>query len=192
MRRPRVGLMVGRFQPFHHGHANLVNMMIADCEVAIVCVGSADRPTSRHDPWSFDLRREMIGNVYHRRVKVVPLADIGSEQGSDDWCDYVLGKLSGLRLPSPTVYYTGSVADSRWYVGRFKVEGEPGEATPAQRVDGEPRVLRIVPRDRLPYLPATDVRTYLETRSDGWRACVPAVNHDLVESTYPEAFRVRR
>jgi hypothetical protein len=38
---------------------------------------------------------------------------------------------------------------------------------------------------------ATELRSFLETRNDGWKKWVPAVNHNLIESTYPEEFKVR-
>ncbi len=188
-----VGLMVGRFQPFHYGHANIVNRMIANHATVVVCVGSTGSSGTRHDPWTFDLRREMIGNVYHKRVKVVPLEDIGTDQGSDDWCDYVLAKVAAIELPDPTDYYTGSVADSRWYVNCFLPDGEVARQGAEERytVGGRTRRLHVIPRDSLHYVPATDIRTYLETRSDGWRAWVPGVNHDLVAATYPERLKVR-
>jgi hypothetical protein len=38
---------------------------------------------------------------------------------------------------------------------------------------------------------ATEVRGYLQQRSDLWKKLVPAVNHKLIEETYPESFKVK-
>ncbi len=186
----RTALMVCRIQPLHLGHTNLINMMIADYETVVVCVGSTDRSRERHDPWTFEERKQMLRNVYHNRIKIVQLDDLGAEQGSNEWADYVLGKVEKVGLPPPTDYYTGSVADGTWYVGRFVPEQQRTEPTPGQQVEGLVRHLHVVRRDRLPYASATEIRTFLETRYPDWRESVPRVNHELIESTYPEEFRV--
>ena len=52
------------------------------------------------------------------------------------------------------------------------------------------RYLHIIDRDTNPVPAATDIRAFLSLRTDEWKQWIPAVNHELVESTYPDKFKV--
>jgi len=38
----KVGLVHGRFQPFHNGHKFLVDEMLKECDLGVILIGSAD------------------------------------------------------------------------------------------------------------------------------------------------------
>ena len=186
----RVGLMVGRFQPLHDGHCKIINKMIQDCETAIVCLGSAQKSRELHDPWTVEERMQMIKNVYGAynnkgeyvgcRVKIVPLNDLGAAN-PEQWTDYIFEKLAKLGLPEPMDYYTGSYQDSLWYNKRFSVDWGDDNTT---------KHLHILDRTLGLTTSATEIRGFLSLRSLEWKKYIPAVNHSLVESTYPEEFKV--
>lgn len=190
----RVGLAVMRTQPLHRGHTRIINTMIQDHRTVIVALGSSNKSGERHDPWTIEDRMTMLHNVYGRRIRIVPLNDIGSEQGSTDWCDYVLQKIADVGLPEATDYYTGSHADATWYKLRFLDEDQTTYPTePAAGYYTPSRILRrlhILDRTASAVPSATEIRTFLETRSHEWKKWVPAVNHQIVEETYPERFRI--
>lgn len=198
MQRERTALAVMRCQPFHRGHAMIINRMIEDYQTVIIGIGSTGRHSEPSNPWTQIQRQEMLRNVYGNRIRIIPLQDIGTEQGSNDWCDYVLQKCLTMKLPPITDYLTGSHADATWYRGRFLLDGDPVRSLKPYVVDPneEPkddniRRLHILDRNSNPVPSATELRTYLATRSDEWKRWVPGVNHKLVEETYPEEFRVR-
>jgi hypothetical protein len=188
----RVALAIMRIQPLHKGHTRIINKMNEDYETVLLGIGSTQKSRELWDPWTFEERKTMIRNVYGDRVKIVQLQDLGTTDGSNDWVDYVLGKIKKLGMPEPTDYFTGSLADARWYTGRFvlndvsKVEDHTDFV-----VNGVERKLHIIERSRSPYPPATDLRTFMSLRDDSWKQWIPAVNWDLVESTYPEGFRIK-
>ena len=191
MSNGRVGLMVGRFQPLHRGHLKSINRMIQDCETAIICLGSAQRSREEHDPWTVEERQEMLKNVYGDRIKIKALNDLGAV-GPKEWTDYILSSLKKIDMKEPTDYYTGSKFDSSWYNHTFYLEG-------VSVIDGnhsyitadlQRRKLHLIDRDMNPVPAATELRGFLQLRSDGWKEWVPAVNHELVEGTYPEEFKI--
>lgn len=186
----RVGLLVARFQMLHKGHTSLLQRVVEDFDTVIVGLGSTGRSREMHDPWTENERRQMITNVYGNRVKIVPLTDIQSEQGSNDWVDYVLSKVSKIGLPEPTDYFSGSISDASWYRGRFLLEGDR-QTDEMFTSEGILRKLHIQDRSKNIYPAATELRELLRQRRDEWKQWVPAVNWDLVESTYPDNFRVR-
>jgi len=170
----RVGLAVMRIQPLSLGHLWIIGQMIAECETVIIGIGSTQAEKDIHNPWSFDQRKQMLKNVYGDRLKVMPLMDLGSDSGTQDWCEYVLDKLNKQKFPEPTDYYTGSKSDSIWYEKHFFEED-----------DAEFR-LHIRQRDTNPFIPATDIRTFLRLKSDEWKKWTPRVNHKYIEDTFPE------
>jgi hypothetical protein len=183
--------------------------MIESCETAILGLGSAQKTSDEHDPWPIDNRIQQARNVYGDRIKIVPLNDLGATSGTNDWIDYVLDKANKLGLPEPTDYYTGSEADAIWYRERFYrkyfspvPEGVtlpdswdnsmPEEYDAYYTEGGVLRRLHIRARDMTQIPSATEIRTFMALRNDGWKKFVPYVNHSLIEETYPEEFRVRK
>jgi len=189
---------VMRGQPFHLGHTATINMMNENYETWSIGLGSTGRHSEPSNPWTQVDRQQMLRNVYGNRVRIIPLQDIGAEQGSNSWCDYVLEKARGMKLPEITDYYTGSHADAMWYKGRFWLgsEDDPILQTSEAKAnyftkDGVLRRLHIVDRAKNIYPSATEIRTFLATRSDEWKKWVPGVNHSLIEQTYPDSFKVK-
>jgi len=84
---PDPGLVVlGRFQPFHHGHALLIKAAEewrrsnAPEMSLVIAIGSSNRPESIENPWSSQERVEMIDSwlneVGYIDVSIVSIPDI--------------------------------------------------------------------------------------------------------------------
>lgn len=56
------GLMMGRFQPFHLGHLDLVQQILKECDEVIILVTSAQFNYLEKDPFTAGERIEMIHN----------------------------------------------------------------------------------------------------------------------------------
>ena len=54
------GIVLGRFQPFHNGHAYLVEQALARFEKVTIAVGSAQDEWTVDNPFSFEERKDMI------------------------------------------------------------------------------------------------------------------------------------
>ena len=80
----RVGLLVGRFQPFHLGHLAAVKYALKQVHYLYVVVGSAQRSHERDNPFTAAERITMIksaldGNgVDPSRWMAIPIADADS------------------------------------------------------------------------------------------------------------------
>lgn len=168
------GLFIGRLQPMHMGHCQLINYMIESCETAIVGLGSVQKKRAKHDPFTQEERQQMIRNVYGERVKIVPLVDLNATTPAQ-WCDYVVEKIKKVGLPEPNLYISGSEADSYWYKEYFSQKN---------------KTLMIYNRTQNVWPAATEVRMFLELRTDGWKKWTPRVNHKIIEQNYPEEFKI--
>lgn len=170
----RVGLAIMRIQPLHRGHCMIINQMIQECETVILGLGSTNKKPDPWDPFTPDVRMQMVRNVYGDRVKIVPLVDIRAASKSD-WNEYVLSKLVKLGMKHPTDYYTGSISDASWYDENFDYDAHPGQMK-----------LHLLDRGANNIPSASELRTLIELNSNKWKEWVPAVNWALVEENYPE------
>ncbi len=80
----RVGLLVGRFQPFHYGHLAAVRYALKHVRYLYVVVGSAQRSHERENPFTAGERIMMIksaldgGHFDPTRWMAIPIADADS------------------------------------------------------------------------------------------------------------------
>ena len=56
------GLMMGRFQPFHKGHLELVKQILEQCDEVVIAITSAQFNYLTKDPFTAGERIEMIHN----------------------------------------------------------------------------------------------------------------------------------
>lgn len=56
-------VLIGRFQPFHNAHLEIVKRATALCDKLVIIVGSTKQPRTYKNPFSFEERRAMIRNA---------------------------------------------------------------------------------------------------------------------------------
>jgi len=80
----RVGLLVGRFQPFHYGHLAAVKYALKQVDYLYIVVGSARRSHERDNPFTAGERIAMIkgaldnDSVDGARWMAIPISDADS------------------------------------------------------------------------------------------------------------------
>ena len=57
------GLILGRFQPFHFGHLKLIESIVNDKVLPLICIGSAQYSHTVDNPFTVKERKEMIMDV---------------------------------------------------------------------------------------------------------------------------------
>lgn len=91
-----VGVVVGRFQPLHNGHVNMIQRAIDENDQVIIVVGSMNKAPDYKNPLPWELRKEMIEEVTDDMVdweaiedhgidtmefiKIIPLKDFKTDQ----------------------------------------------------------------------------------------------------------------
>lgn len=73
-------VFIGRFEPLHKGHEEIIKNALSYCSKLIILVGSANRSRSIQNPWTFQERSQMIRvaipEAYDgNRLSIVPLND---------------------------------------------------------------------------------------------------------------------
>lgn len=127
-----VTIYIGRFNPFHMGHAHVLQQAISKSSLVIVLIGSAGQARSLKNPFTFDERRQMIQewinhdaiiNGLGADVVIAPLRDY--PYNNTMWIrevqDMVRSIITAQGLPKTAkVTITGSNRDeSTWYLNAF-------------------------------------------------------------------------
>ncbi|KIM12894.1 MAG: ADP-ribose pyrophosphatase [Sulfurovum sp. FS08-3] len=72
-------IFIGRFEPFHNGHEEVVNKALALSHKVIILVGSAYQPRTLRNPWDYSEREAMIRLCFsseaNKRILIFPLMD---------------------------------------------------------------------------------------------------------------------
>lgn len=91
----RKGFTLGRFQPFHNEHVNLIEKMKNECDE--VYVGVLETNFSEYNPFTYEEREEMISD-YDSSLNVFPYDKKGI---------VALGIGLRLEVPFDAVFYSG-------------------------------------------------------------------------------------
>jgi len=99
-------LVIGRFQPLHNGHLQMLGYVAGREDEIVVGIGSSNRPASFQNPFTFSERRNMIESCF---TPGVPVECVGIPDFGDDnrWVGHVLDNIEF------DVFYTNSVNEKR-------------------------------------------------------------------------------
>jgi len=78
-----IGIFVGRCQPLHLGHKQIIDKMIEDCgiENSLVILGSTNEHNTANNPFTFEQRIEMIKKVWPD----ILVTGIDDEDKDNEW-----------------------------------------------------------------------------------------------------------
>ncbi len=117
MQGEHIGIVIGRFQPFHFGHIWLIQKALEKFEKVIILIGSSNKNDS-NNPWSLDMRKQMLHkfvqeqNLENRIIKISELKDLPDD---NEWFNLVIEKIG-------TNNFT-IVGDNEWVNQIFEAKG---------------------------------------------------------------------
>ena len=115
----RVGLFVGRFQPFHKGHESIVHKMLEECERVIIAIGSAQASNTELNPFRYEYRRLMIQKVfpeYFDRIVIIGIADRVNPSDDESWGEYLLNTVyQNIGIKPDAIYQGIENKHSHWF-----------------------------------------------------------------------------
>lgn len=90
----KVGLVIGRFQPFHKGHKLLVDTALANCDQVVVVIGSAQAYNSPQNPLAWGERYNILSNVYRNeelsgKLHFLPVHDRDNYSNDASFGEYI-------------------------------------------------------------------------------------------------------
>lgn len=126
-------VFIGRFSPFHNGHAAVLKRALEQSKVVLILVGSSGQARNTKNPFTFDERANMIHEWYEQNlddndfgylsIKPIydhPYNDAAWIRGVQDAVDQTKRDYADILDVNPTVFLTGSDRDkSTWYLHTF-------------------------------------------------------------------------
>lgn len=69
MKKYKVAVVIGRFQPAHHAHMKLFEKGLEIAEKLVIVLGSARSPRTIKNPWTYDERKTMLEYSFPEHVR---------------------------------------------------------------------------------------------------------------------------
>lgn len=116
-----IAVLIGRFQPFHNGHAALLAKALETAEKVLVLLGSAHAARNAKNPFTWEERAAMIGatldEATQARVDFLPIRDYYDDRR---WCDAVAAAVEAHGTAGTRIALVGYLKDaSSHYLQRF-------------------------------------------------------------------------
>lgn len=114
----KLGLFIGRFQPFHLGHLSDIKNALKDVDELVIGIGSSNEKHTKENPFTVEERIEMIDLVLPAEgitnYTVFPITDFHNDK---KWLEHV-----ETLVPKFDVVYTGNSWTERCFKGKYKVK----------------------------------------------------------------------
>lgn len=111
-KRFKLGFMVGRMQPIHKGHQQLIDFALELCDKFIILLGSSNESGTEANPLSFEERKSLIQKIYGNKIEVYPLVDIGIGY-TNEWNNYLVNTVKFHCNGEVPDFYIGGVEEGR-------------------------------------------------------------------------------
>lgn len=121
MKEYKAAVFVGRFQPFHNGHLEVLRNGLKIADQVIVLVGSYKAAPTTKNPWTFEERKQMIESCLSQsELSRVHIHGVRDYYNSDNfWVRDVQNKVSYYCDESDTVAILGAYKDSSSYYLKY-------------------------------------------------------------------------
>ncbi|MDR0778845.1 MAG: nicotinamide-nucleotide adenylyltransferase [Methanomassiliicoccaceae archaeon] len=115
-------LIIGRFQPFHNGHMEVIRIISKASENLTIGIGSAQYSHSVNNPFTAGERYRMISNSLKEEgitnAYIVPIEDLNR---SSVWVSHVVS----MSPPFSVVYSNNSLTRRLFIEAGYKIEDSP-------------------------------------------------------------------
>lgn len=116
-KKNNIGVVIGRFQPFHKGHAWLIKKASERFEKVVILIGSPTKD-DKNNPWDLKKRVRMVKKfIKHESLnkKILKIEEIVDVPDDDKWLRIALKKIGNEKFVV--------VGDNEWVNGIFENAG---------------------------------------------------------------------
>jgi bifunctional NMN adenylyltransferase/nudix hydrolase len=117
MKKYKISLVIGRFQPIHLSHIDIINKAKSIAEKTIIFVGSANVEASSRNPFSSNIREELIRSCIDMNdVYIVHQKDYPND--NESWKKDIINSVQSIEIGSTAI--VGHLGDSSsFYLNLF-------------------------------------------------------------------------
>lgn len=141
-------LIIWRFQPLHLGHQLLIEATLQENSSSLILIGSINK-TDSQNPYSYDLRKQLIEEIYEEQISIWALPDFPSDV---QWKNYILSY-----IPKETKHIT-------LYCGDIKNDSAVISLLSLQSTLPFKIKVQEIPRSIIP-VSATQVRKWIQEKN---------------------------
>jgi nicotinamide-nucleotide adenylyltransferase len=120
--KKKTGLVIGRFQPFHKGHLEVIRIIAKECSSIVVGVGSAQYSHTYENPFTAGERYLMISRSLRddgmSDFSIVPIVDINRYAV---WVSHVVSMVPAFQV----VYSNNSLTRRLFSEAGYEVKASP-------------------------------------------------------------------
>lgn len=91
-----IGLLIGRFQPFHLGHLDAVKFALSSVDELLIGIGSSNKFNEKRNPFTADERKEMIESSLDestfKKIKICYIPDVNNHERWTHHVDEIVPK----------------------------------------------------------------------------------------------------
>lgn len=172
----QIGLIAGRFQPFHNGHWHMLETALKQCETVVVLIGSCNNINNEYNPLNYEERKIFIRSVLrnhdiwnNERVIFAPIVDI-YVGNHPTFGHYIMNMCKYLTGEYPDVLISGSEPDRDKWIDKSVYPNLEYLSVPRSDIQ----------------VSATQIRESMRAGNKEWHKMVPdcliyAYEHCLVE-----------
>jgi len=122
MEKYSLSVLIGRFQPLHNSHLDLVQTALLKSDKVLVFIGSSNTPRTYKNPFSFQERANMIHYALpisdRKRVTYIPLED--TMYNDQAWVSKIQQEVAKLCDDDTKISLVGHIKDeSSYYIKMF-------------------------------------------------------------------------
>ncbi len=123
----KLGVFIGRFQPFHNGHLYVINEALKQVDDMLILIGSTGEPRTYHNPFTAPERITMIYDALERPSRVAFREITDFMYNDAEWCVQVQNVVNQYNIDTKPkaqnlaeVYLVGHSKDhSSYYLKMF-------------------------------------------------------------------------
>ena len=149
-------LFIGRFQPFHNAHQNIVIKTNKKDTEHLIVVAAAQESYTKRNPFTYCEREQMIQLACNdnkiKNIKIIPLPDINDPK---NWVEYVCKVVGKFDMVITNNINTEKLfEDKNYLVSKVDIEGFGVSGTTIREliVTGDPLWEKSVPSSVVKYI----------------------------------------
>lgn len=121
-----ISFVIGRFQPFHHGHKALIEKALTNSKRVVVFIGSSNESRTKSNPFTTEERMSIISSCFDekelKRILFIPLPDFVDNQ---DWLNHIKSSLVLIKQSSDLFTFVCADKDPSTAKNNFLVSQLP-------------------------------------------------------------------
>ena len=161
------GLFVGRFQPLHKGHLDVIEKISRQCDEIVIVIGSANRQKECKNPLSYEERKTILESVLKKSNINYNIEMINDIPDDDEWMKELLKiDFDAIYSSNPWVLELAK----RWNSQDYSYD-----------IIGAKSSVRSKKNN---YISSTMIRNKIADQDDDWRALVPLEVADMIDSRF--------